>query len=307
MQPPMSTATEIRRALLGDTYRCELLGDPAGQPVIFLHGFSQSACTWHAVAGELLSAGSGSAPAGTSDPSQRLRLVLPDLVGHGGSDRPERDEPYQVTHVVAALEALRQELGLGPVHLVGYSMGGRAALAYARAYPRALRSLVLESAAFGPRTPAARAEAAARDSALAARLRESSAEEFAEWWAATPVLADQASLPQAQRDEEQAMRSANDTAALARVALGMGQGRMDDLSGVPAGLGVPVLYVCGARDAKYSAIAREVAAPAGCAVVSLAAGHNVHLERPAEYAATLLGFWGRASGHDDDTRRAADE
>jgi pimeloyl-ACP methyl ester carboxylesterase len=35
--------------LLGHSYHCECHGDPGGEAVLFLHGFSQSSRTWRPV------------------------------------------------------------------------------------------------------------------------------------------------------------------------------------------------------------------------------------------------------------------
>jgi 2-succinyl-6-hydroxy-2,4-cyclohexadiene-1-carboxylate synthase len=268
----------VRIELLGDAYHGESFGDERGVPVLFLHGFSQSSLTWHPVVRRMLED-----PAGAG-----LRLVLLDLIGHGRSDKPARRRPYAMSHVVEVVERLRVELGLGSMHLVGYSLGGRVALAYAVRHPRALRSLVLESASFGPRT---RAEARAmreRDRALRRRLRRSTAEEFADWWAATPVLASQSELPQPLHEAERAMRRSNDTKALARVVAGAGQGAMPDLWDAAARLPMPVHYLVGEKDERYLAIAAEAEARWGLDVRRFPTGHNVHLESPERYALALL-------------------
>ncbi|MBN2248448.1 MAG: alpha/beta fold hydrolase [Coriobacteriia bacterium] len=273
----------MKTEILGDRYHYETFGDPSGQPVIFLHGFSQSSATWHPVRDALLGD-----PAGAG-----LRLVFLDLIGHGESDKPADDGPYAMVHVIDSLEGFRRELGAGRVHLVGYSMGGRIALAHAVRYPDALRSLVLESASFGPRTRAEREAMLERDRALAEKLLRSTPEEFAEWWDETPVLTSQRELPAALRRAEGTMRRANDMAALARAVLGGGQGAMKDLRDAASGLPVPALYLVGRKDERYSTIAAEAQSEWGLDVRRFPTGHNVHLEMPEEYARTLLGFFAR--------------
>jgi 2-succinyl-6-hydroxy-2,4-cyclohexadiene-1-carboxylate synthase len=268
----------VRIELLGDVYHYESFGDARGVPVVFLHGFSQSARTWHPVVERML-----------RDPrASGLRLLLLDLVGHGASDKPDRADAYAFAHIIEVLERLRTELGLGRMHLVGYSMGGRIALLYALRRPDALRSLVVESASFGPRS---RDEAQAmreRDAALAERLARSTPEEFADWWASMPLFATQSELPEAVQAAERAMRAANDTKALARVAAGCGQGTMPSVWEDVAALPVPVHYLVGERDERYAAIASEAAVRWGLDVRSFPTGHNVHLESPERYALALL-------------------
>lgn len=268
----------MRIELLGDVYHYESFGDARGVPVVFLHGFSQSTRTWRPVVERML-----------RDPrASGLRFLLLDLVGHGASDRPERPEAYTLPHIVEALERFRSGLGLGRMHLVGYSMGGRIALLYALRHPDALRSLVVESASFGPRS---RDEAQAmreRDAALAERLARSTPEEFADWWAAMPLFATQSGLPEAVQEAERAMRVANDTKALARVVTGCGQGAMPSLWEDVAVLPVPVHYLVGERDERYMAIASEAAVRWGLDVRRFPTGHNVHVESPERYARALL-------------------
>lgn len=266
--------------LLGHSYHCECHGDPGGRTVLFLHGFSQSSRTWHPVLGELLGLSGAAA----------FRLVLLDLIGHGASDRPSDARPYALAHMVEVLEALRLHLGLERMHLVGYSMGGRVGLSYAARHPGSLLSLVLESASFGPKTPAERAAMLERDHVLVDRLRRSTAEQFAQWWAETPVLASQSGLPEELQKAEAAMRRANDTRALALVTLGAGQGAMEDLWNAAARLPVPLTYLTGGRDERYSALASEAHAEWGLDVRRFSTGHNVHLEEPEEYARVLLGL-----------------
>lgn len=282
----------VKIELLGDHYHVEESTSsqgtlpspaPAQHAALFLHGFGQSSATWQPVIDALLPL--------ADEAGQPLRIVTLDLLGHGGSDKPEGLDHYLLSHIVEVLDALGAKLELGAFHLVGYSMGGRIALTYAIERPRTLASLVLESASFGPQNAAEKAAALKRDRELAGLLEMSSADEFAEWWLDTPVMEYQRELPPTLRDAEAAMRRANDTRALARVTLGAGQGAMDDLFDAAGHLRPPLLYACGEDDAKYSGLAAIAEGRWGLDVRRFATGHNVHLEQPAEYAAMLLEFW----------------
>lgn len=271
-------------------WRVELRGGQTGEgrlladPVLFLHGFSQDLRTWLPVVERL--------------PSE-IASVLVDLPGHGQSDKPRDAAPYRFDRLVRGLEALRAELGHERWHVVGYSMGGRIALAYAASCPGRVTSLVLESASFGPRDAEARVRALRSDTELVERLRGSTAREFAEWWARTPVLTSQSELPEEVRAIETDMRAANDLEALASVVQGAGQGQMDDLFWPASTLPMPLMYVVGGRDTKYSSIAQDAHDAWGLDVRTLPTGHNVHLEKPQEYAAMLLRFF----RHEGEERR----
>ncbi len=76
----------------------------------------------------------------------RLRLVFYD---HRGNGRSERTAPETLTfeQFSADAEALRQQLGLGKVVLLGHSYGGFIALDFALRYPESISRLILISTA----------------------------------------------------------------------------------------------------------------------------------------------------------------
>lgn len=73
--------------------------------------------------------------------SQRYRVHLPDLPGHGSSPMPP-DGRYDREVLVSAVEQFLDELG-PPVHVAGFSMGGHTALALAARRPDVFVSLTL--------------------------------------------------------------------------------------------------------------------------------------------------------------------
>ena len=177
---------------------------------------------------------------------------------------------------------------------MGYSMGGRIALAAAVRDPRAFAAhaaaLVLESVGLGPADDDERAASACRDAANAARLRADGVAAFMEEWERLPLFATQRALPSDVRERVRAERMSGDAEALARSFEHAGQHAMPARADVLAALaalrdeGLPVQYVVGACDAKYRALAALLAAEGLCAShVIEAAGHNVHLEKPAAF------------------------
>jgi proline iminopeptidase len=74
-----------------------------------------------------------------------FRVVAFDQLGCGRSDRPTDPRLWTIGRYVEEVEAVRQALGLGKVHLLGHSWGGWLSIEYALTYPDALRSLVLSS------------------------------------------------------------------------------------------------------------------------------------------------------------------
>ncbi len=74
---------------------------------------------------------------------QGLRVVTFDQLGCGASDRPKDGSLWTIDRYADEVEAVRQALGLGPVHLLGHSWGGWLAIEYALKYNNSIKSLVL--------------------------------------------------------------------------------------------------------------------------------------------------------------------
>jgi 3-oxoadipate enol-lactonase len=76
------------------------------------------------------------------------RVLAFDPRGAGQSDKP--DIPYSIGMMADDTVGLMQAVGMPSATLVGFSMGGRIALAAALARPASVRRLVLVSTAAGP-------------------------------------------------------------------------------------------------------------------------------------------------------------
>jgi 2-hydroxymuconate-semialdehyde hydrolase len=102
-----------------------------GQPVLLLHGFPTSADLWRREAWLI---------------AQRMRVIAPDLIGYGHSEKPvsaDLSEPAQVGYVLELLEAL----GVTEVAIVGHDIGGAMAQMLALDAPVRVKALVLLDAA----------------------------------------------------------------------------------------------------------------------------------------------------------------
>ncbi|HEV7523303.1 MAG TPA: alpha/beta hydrolase [Candidatus Angelobacter sp.] len=89
------------------------------ETVVLLHGFGASADSWNRFAKPL---------------TKRYRVIAPDQPGWGASTRLE-GASYGYPAQVERLHQFLSALGLKRVHLVGHSMGGFIASAYAARYP----------------------------------------------------------------------------------------------------------------------------------------------------------------------------
>lgn len=79
-----------------------------------------------------------------------FRVVYVDLHGRGRSDRPDDLAEITFADDVADVEQLIDVLGLGAVHLYGFSYGGLIGQAIALERPESLRSLVLANTLHSP-------------------------------------------------------------------------------------------------------------------------------------------------------------
>jgi pimeloyl-ACP methyl ester carboxylesterase/tetratricopeptide (TPR) repeat protein len=102
------------------------VGPPNGDPVLFLHGFTDSWFSYSRVMEAL--------PA-------RVRTIVPSQRGHGDSERPACC--YRVTDFVDDAVALLDALGLPRATVVGHSMGSFIAQRIAIDHPERVNRLVL--------------------------------------------------------------------------------------------------------------------------------------------------------------------
>ncbi|MBI2841330.1 MAG: alpha/beta hydrolase [Acidobacteria bacterium] len=99
----------------------------SGPTLLLLHGAGHQAGSWALVAARL---------------SERYRLLIPDLPGHGGSD--PRDGPLRLGTILAGTVTLiEQESGGKPVTVVGNSMGAWVAMLLAQRHPNLVHRIVL--------------------------------------------------------------------------------------------------------------------------------------------------------------------
>lgn len=243
-------------------------------PAVFLHGFLGRGSDWDGLRERL-------APRPT---------YAPDLPGHGAT--PLRPGVQSYASWVAWLTAWLDAHGLRRIHLVGYSLGGRVALAFALAQPQMVVSLTLESANPGLGDPQARAERARLDAERAARIRREGLRAFLADWYRLPLFASLDAHP-GLREVLVARRSQQDAAVMARVIAEMSPGRQPDLTPRLAELSMPVLLVTGERDPKYPRLLQGMARriPHARLVLVPQAGHHVHLEAEPAFEGLLRDFW----------------
>jgi len=97
-----------------------------GQTLILLHGIAGDSRTWLEPMRRL---------------ADRYRLVAPDLLGHGDSDKPVGD--YSLGAHACVVRDLLQALGIVRATLVGHSLGGGIALQLTYQFPDLCERMVL--------------------------------------------------------------------------------------------------------------------------------------------------------------------
>ena len=245
----------------------------AGDPIVLLHGFTQTGRLWGTF-GERLQA----------DHS----VVAPDLPGHAGSDAVRADLPATAELVAQAVKTV---IGEEPCVLLGYSLGARVALHVLLMTDLPVTKAVLIGATGGMDDEAERARRRQADEAIAAEL-ESSGDvgRFLDLWLAAPLFV---RLPGRVTDRDE--RARNSAAGLASSLRLCGTGTQEPLWERLPGLTVPVLALAGSADDRFGAHALRIAACAPHAVTSFVpgGGHAVHLAQP-EHTWRLVDHWLRA-------------
>jgi pimeloyl-ACP methyl ester carboxylesterase len=239
-----------------------------GAPLLLVHGFPLSRLAW----GRQVEAFKG-----------ECRVLAPDLRGLGESEAT----PGAVSMASFArdLHALLEALQVGPVVLAGHSMGGYVALAFAHAYPEALRGLVLVGTKAGADTP----EAAAGRRALADKVRVEGVEAVVGAMAPKMLAAahTDAALAEVVRGFMAASRPSGVMAAL------LGMAGREDAGPWLASIKVPTLVVAGAEDtiippAESEALTKAI--PGARLALVPEAGHLVPFEQPEAFNGLLRAF-----------------
>jgi 2-succinyl-6-hydroxy-2,4-cyclohexadiene-1-carboxylate synthase len=202
------------------------------KPVVFLHGFLGHPSDWDRVIAHL----------------PDIPTITIELPGHGNS-------PFA--------QEFSFPLPSQTFHLVGYSMGGRLALSYAKKFPERIASLTILSAHPGLKTKEEKTSRLQEDAKWAERLLTLPIDEFLIQWYDQPIFYS--------FKPDFSMRCKHNPKRLAKTLLYYSLGRQTFYRPKEA------LYLVGEKDEKYRAIHPE-------AVVIPKAGHMIHLENPEAVA-----------------------
>lgn len=251
------------------------VGDAAQPRIVFLHGFLGSGSDWLAVARRL---------------EQGYCSILVDLPGHGGADMSGTAgrEGFFSGTVDALAEGLRR-IGPAPSALVGYSMGGRIALALALRHPALFDTAVIVSSSPGLRSEEERRLRREHDDRLAADL-ERDPEGFLERWYKLPLFETLAAHPVF--PEILAARRTGSPESLAASLRLLGTGNQPQLWDELPGNRLPILFCAGEKDGKFVEIGRQMVnlCPRSSLELFDGCGHTLHLEEPDLFLERLTRF-----------------
>ncbi len=229
--------------------------------IVALHGFTASPAMWKSIG-----------------------LQGPTLLGHGPDALATGKETF--AHEVERLSAfLPQE----PVHLVGYSLGARLALAIALRQPQRIRKLSLIGVQPGLENESERSERVAGDRCWSTLLRDEGVSAFVDQWQALPLWSSQHALPESVRQYLRTQRLKHNPEQLAFSLDALGTGRMPPMWDALADLRMPVQVITGELDTKYRRIADHMCTllPDASLHIIPGTGHNPVLERPEQVSELL--------------------
>ena len=242
-------------------------GEPAGEPIAFLHGITDSSFSFSRVLPLL-------------DPT-RYHLLALDLRGHGDSDRPEAG--YAMDDLAGDVGGFLDALGIARASLVGHSMGSAVARRFAETSPQRVDRLVLIDSSFTYDVEILTGDFRAAVQELTDPVSEAFAREF-------QVSTGHLPIPDAFLDRAVA-ESLKLPARVWRAALDglIGFDDAADLGSIEA----PTLVMWGEADPYFGWELQEpllAAIPDARLLVYPDTGHNPHWERPESVAYDLAAF-----------------
>jgi 3-oxoadipate enol-lactonase len=238
-----------------------------GSPIVLLHPFPFARTVWAGLADEL---------------AARRRVITVDARGFG---RTPLSGPHAIADAADDVAALLDELGVARASLLGMSMGGYTALAFAARHRQRLSALILADT----RAAADSADARAGRAAAIDTIRGAGSGAGTYLASSLPRLLSPAAPPALVAH----LRARAETRAASLVAGIEALRDRPDRSAELAAITCPTLVVCGDGDqVTPAAEMRQVAAaiPGARFALIADAGHIAHVEAPGAFSRALATF-----------------
>ena len=246
-------------------------GSPANPKVILLHGLGGDLSHWAMTVPAL---------------AAKYHVFVPDQVGFGKSDKPIAN--YRVAMLVEFLDRFMTKLGIEKATIVGNSLGGWTAGAFAVAHPQKAEKIVLvDAAGYSPKRwggpPLDRAQLNGLNPSTTAQMKATFSLVFHNKAMASDAFAEQAFTAKLKRGDGGTINSFIESVL-----------REEDLLDETAKtIKAPTLVLWGRQDgltplAMGELFAKEI--PGAQLVVIDQCGHVPQMEKPAEFNAALLRF-----------------
>lgn len=250
------------------------MGNPKGQPVVLIHGYTDNARDWVPLIPHL---------------SKDFRLILVDIRGHGQSDKPECC--YARIDFAYDIRLLLDRLHIQRADIVGHSLGSLIAQVLAEEWPQRVGKVVLISSTAGPRAGSPPRKPAFDFAAEIRKLREPIDPDspfMVAWWD-SPKPVDPEFIRRQRRD------SARIPLTVWLAVLDQGANFSDLQRNLPE-LTAPVLLIWGSDDPIMEEEGRQTlreGLPSATVKVFDGLGHNPFWEDPQAVANAINPFLGR--------------
>ena len=243
------------------------MGDPDGAPLILVHGSTDNSRSWSMAAPYFTEAG--------------YHVYIPDLRGHGYTDKPETGMYTSGDHA-ADIAAFMAAKGVEKADIVGHSMGSAAAQAFLLGFPARCNHVVLVST-----SPVRARGIGTYKMAIALGEDEHPSDEFMDAWYVNPNPVDEEFLQYEMKESQQ-------LTANAWRCIGAG-GASTDLTPLYPYIdtSIPVMILYGSADDFTTPEEQEELKgyfSHAKYVTYEGIGHNIQWEIPEQAAADVLSF-----------------
>lgn len=248
-------------------FNYELLDNNQPKTIMLLHGFLSSKESMRATAEGL---------------SDLRNVILVDLPGFGGTNSTSHD--YRMEDIASGLISIAGRYGIESFDVLGYSMGGRTALALTAEFPEHIEKCILESASPGIADDGKKAERFLIDQERSELITGDYCE-FLKFWQSMPLFETQQhideSLLKAQHEERLQQIPAEAADSLLKYGTGVQRSYWNDLKR----LHNKFYLITGSEDKKFIRVAETMSERLKNAKLNVVenCGHNIHLENYEAY------------------------